>query len=92
MSAFFRLNISCFNKAYFVFFLFITVSAFNLVCYFTTWSQYREAPAGFVTDDIEPDLCTHLIYAFANISGNQITHYEWNDATTYENLRGLKTR
>ncbi|KAL7985303.1 hypothetical protein Chor_003873 [Crotalus horridus] len=68
------------------------VSAFNLVCYFTSWSQYREAPAGFVTDDIEPDLCTHLIYAFANISGNQITHYEWNDATTYENLRGLKTR
>ncbi|XP_026571412.1 chitinase-3-like protein 1 [Pseudonaja textilis] len=68
------------------------VSAFNLVCYFTSWSQYREAPAGFVTDDIEPDLCTHLIYAFANISGNQITTYEWNDATTYNNLRGLKTR
>ncbi|KAG8132104.1 hypothetical protein E2320_009985 [Naja naja] len=68
------------------------VSAFNLVCYFTSWSQYREAPVGFVTDDIEPDLCTHLIYAFANISGNQITTYEWNDATTYNNLRGLKTR
>ncbi|ETE66627.1 Chitinase-3-like protein 2, partial [Ophiophagus hannah] len=68
------------------------ISAFNLVCYFTSWSQYREAPAGFVTDDIEPDLCTHLIYAFANISGNQITTYEWNDATTYNNLRGLKTR
>ncbi|XP_060545784.1 chitinase-3-like protein 1 [Pantherophis guttatus] len=68
------------------------VSAINLVCYFTSWSQYREAPGGFVTDDIEPDLCTHIIYAFANISGNQITKYEWNDDTTYNNLRGLKTR
>ncbi|XP_007426461.1 chitinase-3-like protein 1 [Python bivittatus] len=68
------------------------VSAFNLVCYFTSWSQYREAPGRFVTDDIEPGLCTHLIYAFANISGNQITTYEWNDESTYENLRELKTR
>ncbi|XP_070601501.1 chitinase-3-like protein 2 [Erythrolamprus reginae] len=68
------------------------VSAFNLVCYFTSWSQYREAPGRFTTDDIEPDLCTHLIYAFANISGNQITTYEWNDANTYDNLVGFKTR
>lgn len=94
MSPFFRLNNSCllFNTTYFVFFLFITVAAINLVCYFTSWSQYWKSPGRFVTDDIEPDFCTHIIYAYAKISGNQITKYEWNDDGTYNSLRELKTR
>ncbi|XP_061488231.1 chitinase-3-like protein 1 [Rhineura floridana] len=68
------------------------VSTFKLVCYFTSWSQYLVSSGRFVPDNIDPNLCTHIIYAFANISGNQIVPTEWNDASTYETLNNLKTR
>ncbi|XP_054836397.1 chitotriosidase-1-like [Eublepharis macularius] len=70
-----------------------SVSSYKLICYFTIWSQYREPGGRFVpdTDTIDANLCTHIIYAFSNLSGNQITHAEWNDETTYETLNRLKT-
>ncbi|XP_044301177.1 chitinase-3-like protein 1 [Varanus komodoensis] len=67
-------------------------STFKLVCYFTNWAQYRESSARFIPDDIDPGLCTHIIYAFAKIEGNRITHTEWNDVTTYMNIHALKRR
>ncbi|XP_065259490.1 chitinase-3-like protein 1 [Emys orbicularis] len=42
-------------------------SAYKLVCYFTNWAQARRGAL------CPPHLCTHLIYAFANISENEIT-------------------
>ncbi|XP_028590006.2 chitinase-3-like protein 1 [Podarcis muralis] len=67
-----------------------SVSTSKLVCYFTSWSQYRETSGRFVADQIDPNLCTHIIYAFAKISGNQLEPGEWNDATTYGTLNQLK--
>ncbi|XP_034978000.1 chitinase-3-like protein 1 [Zootoca vivipara] len=67
-----------------------SVSTSKLVCYFTSWSQYRETSGRFVADQIDPNLCTHVIYAFANISGNRLVPGEWNDATTYGTLNQLK--
>uniref|UniRef100_A0A8D2L054 Acidic mammalian chitinase n=1 Tax=Varanus komodoensis TaxID=61221 RepID=A0A8D2L054_VARKO len=57
----------------------LTGSAYKLVCYYTNWSQYRPEPAKFFPNNIDPNLCTHLIYAFATMSGNKIAPYEWND-------------
>ena len=37
------------------------------MCYFTGWARYRPAPASFGIDDVDPNLCTHLIYAFAGL-------------------------
>nr|XP_060629024.1 chitinase-3-like protein 2 [Anolis sagrei ordinatus] len=68
------------------------VSTFKLVCYFTNWSQYREEPGRFITDHIDPGLCTHIIYAFAKIENNMIAATEWNDLSTYESIHQLKTR
>ncbi|XP_062997927.1 chitinase-3-like protein 1 [Elgaria multicarinata webbii] len=67
-------------------------STFKLVCYFTSWSQYRETSGRFIPDEIDPHLCTHIIYAFANIENNRIVRYEWNDDTTYTAINELKTR
>ncbi|XP_049986919.1 acidic mammalian chitinase-like [Alexandromys fortis] len=67
-------------------------SAYNLVCYFSNWAQYRPGPGHFTPDDIDPCLCTHLIYAFAGMQNNEITTIEWNDVEFYKAFNGLKNR
>uniref|UniRef100_A0A452J628 Acidic mammalian chitinase n=1 Tax=Gopherus agassizii TaxID=38772 RepID=A0A452J628_9SAUR len=54
-------------------------SAYKLVCYFSNWSQYRPEPAKYFPNNVDPNLCTHLIYAFATMNQNKIAPYEWND-------------
>ncbi|KAM6456735.1 acidic mammalian chitinase-like [Liasis olivaceus] len=65
-------------------------SAYKLVCYVTNWDQYRAGPAKFTPDNIDPFLCTHLIFAFAGMDNNQITTIEWNDEILYRKLNALK--
>ncbi|MXQ79592.1 hypothetical protein E5288_WYG007031 [Bos mutus] len=66
-------------------------SAYKLVCYFTNWSQYRPEPAKFFPKDVDPCLCTHLIYAFATMNDNKIAPYEWNDIDVlYPGFQALK--
>ncbi|XP_006888039.1 PREDICTED: chitinase-3-like protein 1 [Elephantulus edwardii] len=65
-------------------------STYKLVCYYTSWSQYREGNAQCFPDAIDPFLCTHVIYSFANISNNEIDTWEWNDVTLYDTLNSLK--
>ncbi|XP_053560676.1 acidic mammalian chitinase-like [Bombina bombina] len=65
-------------------------SAYKLVCYFTNWSQYRPEPAKFMPGNIDPQLCTHLMYAFATMNDNKIAPYEWNDDVLYKQFNDLK--
>ncbi|XP_074833408.1 acidic mammalian chitinase-like [Carettochelys insculpta] len=67
-------------------------SAYLLTCYFTNWGQYRPGLGSFKPDNIDPCLCTHLIYAFAGMSNNEITTTEWNDVTLYQSFNGLKNQ
>lgn len=48
-------------------------------CFFTNWSQYRPGIASFFPEDIDPTLCSHIIYAFADMVGNRLAPIEWND-------------
>uniref|UniRef100_H3D4T3 chitinase n=1 Tax=Tetraodon nigroviridis TaxID=99883 RepID=H3D4T3_TETNG len=69
------------------------VSSTRLVCYFTNWSQYRPGSGKFMPENVDPDLCTHLIYAFSGINdANQLVTVEWNDVDLYKSLNGLKQR
>ncbi|XP_059149313.1 chitinase-3-like protein 1 [Physella acuta] len=52
------------------------------VCYHTNWSQYRQEPGKFMPGNIDPHLCTHIIYAFAKLSNNELAAFEWNDEDT----------
>ncbi|XP_067387545.1 acidic mammalian chitinase-like [Emydura macquarii macquarii] len=67
-------------------------SAYKLVCYFTNWSQYRPEPAKYTPGNVDPFLCTHLIYAFAGMDSHKITTVEWNDETLYQQLNALKEK
>ena len=51
----------------------------RLVCYHTNWSQYRPGTQKFFPDNIDPSLCTHIIYSFAKFTNYELAAYEWND-------------
>ncbi|CAH0697378.1 unnamed protein product [Spodoptera exigua] len=38
-----------------------------VICYYGTWATYRDGLGKFDVANIDPHLCTHLIYAFAGI-------------------------
>ena len=40
----------------------------RVVCYFANWAVYRKGTAKFGANNINPYLCTHLIYAFGGLS------------------------
>uniref|UniRef100_A0A8K9VB68 chitinase n=1 Tax=Oncorhynchus mykiss TaxID=8022 RepID=A0A8K9VB68_ONCMY len=67
------------------------VSSTKLVCYFTNWSQYRPGTGKYLPANVDPNLCTHLIYAFSMINhNNELVTYEWNDDVLYQSFNGLK--
>ncbi|XP_048408855.1 acidic mammalian chitinase-like [Stegostoma tigrinum] len=76
-----------------VFFLQLSlVSSYKLVCYYTNWAQYRPEGGKFFPENIDPCLCTHLIYAFGSLANNELTTYEWNDEPMFKRFNDLKIR
>jgi len=51
----------------------------RVVCYYTNWSQYRPDGGKFFPENIDTNLCTHIIFAFAKIVDNSLVAIEWND-------------
>ncbi|KAF3689391.1 Chitotriosidase-1 [Channa argus] len=67
-------------------------SSSKLVCHMTNWAQYRPGGAKFTSENVDPFLCTHVIYSLATINSfNQIVNVEWNDAEQYGRLNRLKS-
>ncbi|XP_076166262.1 chitotriosidase-1-like [Ptiloglossa arizonensis] len=44
------------------------VAAKRIVCYFGSWAVYRPGLGAFQPNDIDPRLCTHLIYSFTGLN------------------------
>ena len=44
-----------------------------LMCYFGSWSTYRWSFGHFDVEDIDPFLCTHLVFGFAGLDQNNFT-------------------
>ncbi|KAG1661587.1 putative chitinase 10 [Nymphon striatum] len=59
-----------------------------IVCYYTNWSLKRPSIGKFAPEDIDPFMCTHIIYAFAAIKDNKLAPSEEYD----EGRNGLYAR
>merc|ERR1719357_1408779 len=39
----------------------------KVVCYWGTWANYRPDGGKFTPEQVDPELCTHLVYSFAGL-------------------------
>lgn len=39
-----------------------------VTCYVASWAAYRPGKGAFTVDNIDPTLCTHIIYTFAGLN------------------------
>ncbi|KAL1772220.1 putative chitinase 3 [Sigmodon hispidus] len=67
-------------------------SAYQLMCYYTRWAKNRPDLGSFRPGDIDPFLCTHVIYAFASMKNNEVTTISNEDLKEYEDINNLKTK
>ncbi|KAM5160753.1 oviduct-specific glycoprotein [Callospermophilus lateralis] len=68
-------------------------AAYKLVCYFTNWAPGRPESASIFPHDLDPFLCTHLIFAFASMSNNQIVpETPQDEKILYPQFNKLKER
>ena len=44
-----------------------------VMCYFGSWSTYRWSTGKFDVEDINPFLCSHLVFGFAGLNPNNFT-------------------
>lgn len=54
----------------------------KVVCYFTNWSWYRQGNGKFSPENIDANLCTHIVYGFTVLDPNSLTikvHDSWAD-------------
>ncbi|KAI9586702.1 probable chitinase 10 [Glossina fuscipes] len=70
---------------------------YRIVCYFTNWAWYRRGMGRYTPDDIDTNLCTHIVYGFAVLDYSELvlrTHDSWADIDNsfYTRVSGLKSK
>ncbi len=62
---------------------------YKVVCYFTNWAWYRPGVGKYKPSDIDPNLCTHIVYGFAVLDYSNLiikAHDGWAD---FDNSRKI---
>ena len=55
----------------------------KIFCYYSTSAQNRRGLGKFTPENIDPDLCTHVIFAFAKVvDKGDLKASNWNDLPT----------
>ena len=60
----------------------------KVVCYYANWAVYRQGDAKFTPQNINPYLCTHLIYAFGGLGKDDtlVPFDEYQDIEKGDNI------
>jgi chitinase len=61
-------------------------TGFKVICYFTNWAGYRTGEGKYKPEDIDPAMCTHIIYGFATLNPSELTMQvfdSWADTDEY---------
>uniref|UniRef100_A0A8D3AJE5 chitinase n=1 Tax=Scophthalmus maximus TaxID=52904 RepID=A0A8D3AJE5_SCOMX len=67
-------------------------SSSRLVCYYNSLAENRAEDGKFTISDIDPNKCTHLVYAFSDINVNELVPKSTADQQRYLLFNGLKFR
>ena len=63
------------------------MSPCQIVCYFTNWAWYRPGLGKYRAEDVQPELCTHIVYGFAVLDYSSLNikpHDSWADIDNSE--------
>ncbi|KAM6929783.1 acidic mammalian chitinase-like [Lycodopsis pacificus] len=67
-------------------------SSSRLVCYYNSEAGNREGDGKFTTSDIDPNKCTHLIYAYSDINNqSELVPSNATDLQHYQAFNALKS-
>lgn len=58
----------------------------------TSWSQKRPGAGKFTPEDINPNLCTHIVYAFATLTEHKLAEANKKDPEMYERVVALRDK
>lgn len=64
----------------------------QVFCYLTSWSAKRPGAGKFLPKDIDPKLCTHVVYAFATLKDHKLTEMNDEDPDMYDQLIALREK
>lgn len=66
----------------------------RVVCYMTSWAFYRRGDGKFVPEHIDSRLCTHVVYAYASLTPDNLVAKEfdpWADINNSKKSECLKS-
>ena len=53
------------------------------ICYFVNWAQFRSGNAKYTYADIDPSLCSHIVFAYVGLDKHhKLEASEYNDEGT----------
>lgn len=62
----------------------------QVFCYLTSWSSKRPGAGKFDPKNVDPKLCTHIVYAFATLKDHKLSEASEDDPENYENVIALR--
>lgn len=78
--------------------LVLLLRSLQVVCYYASWSARRPGLGRFSPEDVNAQMCTHLVYAFGSLKDNRLALVDDNDELSdqdvgvYDRLQALRSK